>query len=164
MICLFLFVLHFHGHRSLLLVNMNDESANTCFLMQIKTMIELTRWILSFSLLAGAICHIDLFSIVDALLVLIIPWVSIQSDRVRSRFFIIMAWIALITSSLALIMTCVLEIFVVTNTGKHLLAMQCSLIARILEHIGLFIWTHMNQKLIYILSLIIDVLILGRTI
>lgn len=124
-----------------------------------KGVINLTRWILSISLRLGAIVHIDIFSIIYALLFLATPWVFIRSTIVRLRFFYILSLIAFITCSLFLLILSSLHIFSLTNKGKNVFSIQCSLNVRILQYFGLILWTHTTNKILFIIVLIMNVII-----
>ena len=123
---------------------------------------ELTRWILSICLLAGALSHTDLLSIIDALLCLLTPWVLIRSSFTRFRFFFVVALIGLITSSLALLIVAALHIFSVTQRGKDLFSEECASNVRILQHLGLNFWMHTTNKLALVLELLANVMIICK--
>jgi hypothetical protein len=123
-------------------------------------MINLTRWILSICLLIGGLVHIDIFSIIYALLFLTIPWAFIHSTVVRLRFFFILSLIALITSTAFLLIIGSLHIFSMTNKGENVFSIECSSNVRILQHFGLILWAHTTNKIIFILILIINVIII----
>jgi hypothetical protein len=123
-------------------------------------MINLTRWILSICLLTGGLVHIDIFSIIYALLFLTIPWAFIHSTIVRLRFFFILSLIALITSTAFLLIIGSLHIFSMTNKGENVFSIECSSNVRILQHFGLILWSHTTNKIIFILILIINVIII----
>jgi len=127
-----------------------------------KGIINLTQWILSICLLIGAIVHIDIFSIIYALLFLTTPWAFIRSTIIRLRFFFILSLITFITSSIFLLIISCLHIFSITNQGKNFFSIQCSLNVRILQHFGLIIWTHTTNKIVFILILIMNVIIMCK--
>jgi hypothetical protein len=129
-----------------------------------KGVVNLTRWILSICLLIGAIVHIHIFSIIYALLFLIIPWAFIRSPISRLRFFFILALITLITSAIFLLMISSLHIFSITTKGKDAFNIECSLHVRILQHFGLITWAHTTNKILFVLSLIMNVIIICKKI
>ncbi|CAF2160242.1 unnamed protein product [Rotaria magnacalcarata] len=121
--------------------------------------ITVTRWILAICLLIGGILHIDIFSIIYVLLFLTIPWAFIRPTATRLRFFFILALIACITSGVFLLIIGSLHIFSVTSKGKYIFRMQCSLNMRILQHFGFILWTHTANKVLFVSSRIVDVMI-----
>jgi hypothetical protein len=114
---------------------------------------NLTRWILSICLLLGGCIHINLFSIIYILLFLSIPWAFIHSSTLRLRFFFILSLITLMTSSLFLLSMISLQIFSLTNKGRTLFSIQCSLNVRILHYFGFILWTYSTNKFIFVLTL-----------
>ncbi|CAF3334980.1 unnamed protein product [Rotaria socialis] len=122
--------------------------------------ITVTRWILAICLFIGGILHIDIFSIIYVLLFLTIPWAFIRSTVTRLRFFFILALIACITSGVFLLIIGSLHIFSMTNKGKYIFHMECSLNMRILQHFGFILWTHTANKVLFVSSRIVDVMIL----
>ena len=124
-----------------------------------KGVINLTRWVLTICLLIGAIVHINIFSLIYALLFLATPWAFIRSTIIRLRFFFILALISLITSSACLVITSSLHIFSITRKGKDVFSNECSLNVRILQHFGFIIWAHTTNKILFVLSFIVNVII-----
>jgi hypothetical protein len=124
-----------------------------------KGIINLTRWILTICLLIGAIVHINIFSLIYALLFLAIPWAFIRSTIIRLRFFFILALISLITSGAYLMIISSLHIFSITKKGKDVFSIECSLNVRILQHFGFIIWAHTTNKILFVLSFIMNVII-----
>jgi hypothetical protein len=129
-----------------------------------KGVVNLTRWVLSICLLIGAIFRIDIFSIIYALLFLAIPWAFIHSTVARLRFFFILALVSLITSTFFLLMISAVHIYSVTTKGKDLFSNECSFNVRILQHIGFIIWAHTTNRVLFVLSLVIDVIIVCKKI
>ena len=101
-----------------------------------KGVINLIHWILSICLLIGTIVHINIF---------------IHSTIIYLRFFKILILSALIPSSQ--------HIFTITRKGKDVFSIKCSLNVRILQHFGLSIRAHTINKILFILSLIMNVII-----
>lgn len=124
-----------------------------------KGVVNLTHSILSICLLIGSLVHVDLFSIIYTLLFLTIPWAVVCSTVIRLRFFYILSLIALITSSVFLLFISSLHIFTITAKGKDAFSIQCSLNVRILQHFGFIRWTQTTNKILFIITLIMNVMI-----
>ncbi|UJR32233.1 hypothetical protein I4U23_019699 [Adineta vaga] len=101
------------------------NTANTIqYSKSMKGVINLTRWILSICLLIASLVHVDLFSIIYTLLFLAIPWAIICSTFIRLRFFLILSLIALMTSSVFLLLISSLHIFTKTTKGKDVFSIS----------------------------------------
>ena len=97
--------------------------------------------------------RIDLFSLIYALLFLMIPWAFIHSTIVRLRMFFILALIALITSiAFSFDYWWSAYFFSITNKGKDVFSIECTLNVRTLQHLGLVLWAHTTNRVLFIVD------------
>ena len=123
----------------------------------------LIETIFSLSLFAGALCRVDLFSLIYFVLVLITPWALIRSSFKRSKIFFFMAAIGFICSIISLMFIAAFHLFSLTTVGKKLVQTDCSMKILFLEHFGFRLWTKSTNKIRFVFSILFDLIIASTT-